>query len=268
MAQNQSEPDYKNWVPKGMVIGFICATIVVALLLLYFLQTDILQGRLSTFVNIALGLILIVLAITSCFFVHLYRTFSYNGKRQFAREIIDHVSDYVHIPQGGTGLDVGCGSAALTIACAKKNPGASMVGLDRWGKEYASFSMDLCKSNAEIEGVASQTSFVQGDALKLDFPDETFDAITSNYCYHNIPSSNRQNIILESLRVLKKGGSFAIHDEFTKGKYGDINQLVDKLKSMGYERVEFVDTSEGLFMDPKEASLLALKGSGLLFGTK
>ena len=44
----------------------------------------------------------------------------------------DKVSDYVVLPEGCRGLDVGCGSGALTNACAKKNPQASMVGLDCW----------------------------------------------------------------------------------------------------------------------------------------
>ena len=28
-----------------------------------------------------------------------------------------------------------------------------MVGIDRWGKEYASFSLPLCEKNAAAEGV-------------------------------------------------------------------------------------------------------------------
>ncbi len=143
-----------------------------------------------------------------------------------------------------------------------------MMGLDRWGKEYASFSKNLCQSNAVAEGVDKRTSFVQGDACKLDFPDEHFDAVTSNYCYHNIPSQNRQAIILETLRTLKRGGVFAIHDEFSQIKYGDANKLVTKLKDMGYEKVELLDTTDGLFMTPKEASILGLKGSALLVGKK
>ena len=35
----------------------------------------------------------------------------------------------------------------------KRNPKAEMVGIDRWGKEYASYSLDLCKQNAQAEGV-------------------------------------------------------------------------------------------------------------------
>ena len=260
------KPNYKNWVPKGMVIGFICGTVAEAVVFLAALQ--LLEGTLRTVLGAVLGILLAVLIVTCIFFINLYNTFSYDGKKQFARRIIDHVSDYVVLPENGTGLDVGCGSAALTIACAKKNPQATMVGLDRWGKEYASFNKALCENNAKAEGVAERVRFVQGDALKLDYPDETFDAVTSNYCYHNIPSSNRQAIVLETLRTLKKGGVFAIHDEFTKSKYGDVQKLVDKLRAQGYEKVEFLDTSSGLFMTSKEASLLALKGSGLLVGKK
>ena len=150
----------------------------------------------------------------------------------------------------------------------KTSESAKMVGLDRWGKEYASFNKPLCQSNAEIEGVAKNTSFVQGDACKLDYADETFDAVTSNYCYHNIPSSDRQAIILETLRVLKKGGCFAIHDIFSSLKYGDITKLIDTLKEMGYEKVELIDTTKGLFMTEKESKFLALTGSAILTGIK
>ena len=261
------KPDYKNWVPKGMVISFVIGTIIAAILLIVTSMSTLLEGTSKLLLQIVLGIIFLALLFFSSFFIHLYRTFSYNGTKQFARRIIDHVSDYVKLPDNGVGLDVGCGSGALTIACAKKNPNASMIGLDRWGKEYASFNKPLCENNAKIEGVANVT-FVRGDALKLDFPDEHFDAVTSNYCYHNIPSNNRQDIILETLRCLKKGGVFAIHDEFTKSKYGDTSKLVKRLKDMGYEKVELLDTSEGLFMTSKEASSLALKGSGLLVGKK
>ena len=260
------KPNYKNWVPKGMVIGFLAGTAADAVALAIALNT--LSGTLRTVLGIVLGILLAVLALLSIFFVNLYTTFSYDGKKQFARRIIEKVASYVELPEGGTGLDVGCGSAALTIACAKRNPQARMIGLDRWGVEYASFSKQLCESNARAEGVEDRVSFVQGDALKLNYPDGTFDAVTSNYCYHNIPSRDRQAILLETLRTLKKGGVFAIHDEFSKSKYGDMTQLVRKLQAMGYERVEFLDTTDGRFMTPREASMLGLHGSGLLVGKK
>ncbi|MBQ3487077.1 MAG: class I SAM-dependent methyltransferase, partial [Clostridia bacterium] len=151
--------------------------------------------------------------------------------------------------------------------CAKRNPQARFVGIDRWGKEYASYNKPLCEANARAEGVRN-TSFRQGDALHLDFPDETFNAVVSNYVYHNIPSRDRQAILLETLRVLKKGGTFALHDIFSRAKYGDMESFVQKLRDMGYERVELIDTTQGLFITPSEAKWMALSGSALLVGKK
>lgn len=102
------------------------------------------------------------------------------------RQIIDGVAEHVKLPEGGRCLDVGCGSGALAIAVAKRNPRGTVTGIDRWGAEYASFSKKLCEDNALAEGVAERTSFARGDAQKLDFPDGAFDAVTSNYVYHNI----------------------------------------------------------------------------------
>ena len=94
------------------------------------------------------------------------------------------------------------------------------------------------------------------------------DAVTSNYVYHNIPSHNRQAILLETLRVLKKGGTFAIHDIFSKDKYGDMQSFVMKLKDLGYEQAKLIHTDNGRFMSPWEAKWMALSGSALLVGKK
>ena len=141
-----------------------------------------------------------------------------------------------------------------------------MVGVDRWGKEYASFSKTLCENNARAEGVRN-TEFRQGDATHLDFPDEYFDAVTSNYVYHNIPG-DRQAYVLETLRTLKKGGSFAIHDIMSVSKYGDIHAFVQKLKDMGFREVKLINTTSGLFMKKSEAAWMGLSGSALLIGKK
>ena len=48
---------------------------------------------------------------------------------------------------------------------------------------------------------------------------------------------------METLQVLKKGGTFAIHDLMSPRRYGDMQVFVQKLRDMGYERVELIDTS-------------------------
>ena len=242
-----------------MIWSFAAATIVA-------LALTLIVGL--SWLRIFLLILTVILAGMTVWTILMYRAFSYNGKRQMSRQIIDGVAEYVKLPDGGRGLDVGCGSGALTIAVAKRNPNGKVFGIDRWGAEYASFSKKLCEDNAMVEGVSERTVFAQGDALKLDFPDESFDAVTSNYVYHNIPSRDRQTILLETLRVLKKGGSFAIHDIFSKSKYGDMQAFVRKLRDMGYEQVELIPTDSGRFMTPWEAKWMALSGSAILVGKK
>ena len=120
-----------------------------------------------------------------------------------------------------------------------------------------------------LSGCGSSGSAAEpgGDAKHLDFPDGSFDAVVSNYVYHNIPG-DRQGYLLETLRVLKKGGTFAIHDIFSKAKYGDIDVFVRKLKDMGYEKVELIDTTDGSFIQKQEAGWMGLSGSALLIGRK
>ena len=261
--------DYKNWMPKGMIAGFgIGAGVCIALLIVFGFSPLLPDGGWKTGLTIAFSVLSIVFVFVTIWMILMYRAFSYNGKRQMSRQIIEGLAKQVHIPDGGVGLDVGCGSGALTIACAKRNPRASMIGIDRWGKEYASFNLPLCERNASAEGVSENTEFRRGDAVKLDFDDGIFDAVTSNYVYHNIPSSDRQKILLETLRTLKKGGTFVIHDIMSKGKYGDMEAFAKKLRSMGYEKVELIDTTQGMFMSSFEASWMGLSGSKILMGRK
>ncbi len=260
------KPDYKNWLPKGMVLSAIAVTVVFLVLFIVFGVAGIISGTLKTVLFIVFLIAAIAGLCVSIWMILMYRAFSYDGRRQMSKQIIEGVAGYVKLPQGGKGLDVGCGSGALIIACAKRNPDASFVGIDRWGKEYASFNKPLCENNARAEGVSNVT-FQQGDATHLDFPDESFDSVTSNYVYHNIPG-DRQKLLFETLRVLKKGGVFAIHDIFSKAKYGDMQVFLQKAKDLGYEEIELIDTTNGRFMTKGEAGWMGLSGSALLVGRK
>ena len=261
--------DYKNWVPESLLRNLILASLVAFILFIVLGLSDLVfSGRTRLICAIILGYATLKLTFFAIWMRLLHRAFDYNGKRKLAKIIIEKTAAYVKIPDGGLGLDVGCGSGALTIACAKRNPKATMVGCDIWKGSYKTeFSKELCKNNAKLEGVEN-VRFEEGNAVNLPFEDESFDAVTSNYVYHNISGKNKQKLLLETLRVLKKGGVFVIHDLMSKSRYGDMNKFIEKLKKDGYEDVQLIDTTKGLFMGHKEALFLGLYGSTLLIGRK
>ncbi|HGN6041021.1 TPA: class I SAM-dependent methyltransferase [Streptococcus pyogenes] len=266
---DKTKPDYRNWLPKRLLKAKIIESLVCLILFILFGASDlILQGRQRIIWGLILGIGCLILLLITVWVSFLYRSFDYNGKRKLAKVIIEGTADYVKIPDGGLGLDVGCGSGALTIACAKRNPKANMVGCDIWSGSYKSeFSKELCENNAKLEGIVN-VRFEEGNAANLPFEDESFDAVTSNYVYHNIRGKNKQRLLLETLRVLKKGGVFVIHDLMSKSRYGDMNKFMEKLKKDGYEDVQLIDTTNGLFMSHKESLFLGLSGSALLIGRK
>ncbi|MDU5184198.1 MAG: methyltransferase domain-containing protein [Peptoniphilus harei] len=265
----KTKPDYRNWVPVSLLRNFIGGTIITFILFIIFAGTDLVfSGSLRIICGIILGIGVLILLFSSIMLSFMYRSFDYRGKRKLAKTIIEGVAQYVEIPDGGVGLDVGCGSGALTIACAKRNLKATMVGCDIWSGSYkVEFSKKICEDNAKAEGV-SNVRFEEGNAVKLPFEDESFDVVTSNYVYHNIMGHNKQKLLLETLRVLKKGGVFAIHDLIKKSNYGDIEKFIEELKKEGYKDIKLIDTTRGIFIDPKEAKLLGLSGSKIFIGRK
>ena len=254
------QPDYKNWVPKGMAYGLAAGTAALAA------GTAVLWSK-SIIARTVFGVGTTACGAFAAWSFAARQAFSFEDAGSLSRRIVEGTAERVAVPEGGACLDVGCGSGALSIAVAKRNPGAQVVGVDLWGPEYASFSQELCESNAVAEGV-SNTSFKPGDARSLPFADESFDAVTSNFVYHNITGANKQALLRETLRVLRKGGSFAIHDLMGPARYGDMQAFVKSLRAEGYERVELIPTDNGLFMDKGEATLMMLTGSMLLVGVK
>ena len=73
---------------------------------------------------------------------------------------------------------------------------------------------------------------------------------------------------MESLRVLKRGGVFALHDDMKPKMYGDMEAFAQRLRDMGYEYVELVDTRKDIFGSEAKAKAVMLGGSRLLKGKK
>ncbi|MBR2662323.1 MAG: SAM-dependent methyltransferase, partial [Clostridia bacterium] len=59
-----------------------------------------------------------------------------------------------------------------------------------------------------------------------------------------------------------------IHDLMSEARYGDMNAFLQKRKAEGYAEIRLVDTTDGTFMERREAAWLGLGGSTLLIGRK
>ncbi len=86
--------------------------------------------------------------------------------------------------------------------------------------------------------------------------------MTSNYCYHNITGADKQKLLLETLRALKRGKTFSIHGSMSR--YGDMDLFVKSLLDQGYQKVELIDTTKGMFMTLGGDRIRSLSGSTIL----
>ena len=196
--------NYGNWMsaPVFYMVGALVVLMAVLCVISHFIPGMRLIGVLALAAAVA---VLFLLA----WITWIRRQYAFGGGGMMEKV---HVVLLSHLDFDGKGtlLEVGCGSGALSIRAALSWPEAEVTGMDYWGAVY-NYSQAMCESNAQREGVSERCRFLPGDARKLDFPDETFDAVVSNYVYHNINGSDKQALLLESLRVLKKGGVFALN---------------------------------------------------------
>jgi len=168
----------------------------------------------------------------------------------------------------GQALDIGCGNGLLAIGVAKKFPNARVTGIDYWGGAWG-YSQRACERNAEIEGVAERVTFKRASASSMPFDDGSFDAAVSNLVFHEVGDArDKLEVLREALRVVKKGGAFAFQDLFLlKRVYGDVDDLLETVRSWGVTSVEFVDTSKAPF--PKALRLPFMLGAiGVVHGRK
>jgi arsenite methyltransferase len=118
-------------------------------------------------------------------------------------------------------LDVGCGSGLMLTATARRLPRGQATGIDLWQTEDQSGNAaSRTLANAAAEGVADRVKIETGDARKLPFPAEHFDAIVSSWAIHNIyDAAGRAQALDEMVRVLKPGGRIALVDIRHTGEY-------------------------------------------------
>jgi len=102
-------------------------------------------------------------------------------------------------------LDVGCGTATLTLLIKQLHPRAEVVGLDGDAKTLGLARNKIAKTGLEIE-------LVQGLSYKMNFPEASFDRVLSSLVFHHLTAENKRRTLGEIFRVLKPGGALHVAD--------------------------------------------------------
>lgn len=120
---------------------------------------------------------------------------SFNRHRAWRKDVMKRMK----VERGKKALDVctGTGDWALALAEAVGDKG-NVIGLD--------FSENMLKVAEEKLAKTSlkNVSFINGDAMDLPFPDNSFDYVTIGFGLRNVPDYKR--VLKEMHRVCKPGG--------------------------------------------------------------
>jgi ubiquinone/menaquinone biosynthesis C-methylase UbiE len=122
-------------------------------------------------------------------------------EESFKRQLIHQAQ----ITPGQRVLDLGCGTATLTIMLKQAQPEADVVGLDGDPEVLAIGREKIAKAGVEVR-------LDEGMAYSLLYPVQSFDRIVSSLVFHHLSAENKQRTLKEIFRVLKPGGEVHIAD--------------------------------------------------------
>jgi ubiquinone/menaquinone biosynthesis C-methylase UbiE len=106
-------------------------------------------------------------------------------------------------------LEIGAGTGRATRFVHMTFPKAKITAVD--------LSDPYLKVAQQNLSDFPRIGFLQADGAHLPFKDQEFDAVYSVFLFHELPKSAREEVVAESLRVLKKGGFFGLVDSLQTG---------------------------------------------------
>ena len=154
-------------------------------------------------------------------------------------------------------LDLGCGTATLTLMIKNAQPGADVTGLDGDPK-----ILELARSKA----ARARLDIHLDRAMAFDLPyrDGSFDRVVSSLVIHHLSRENKLRTLREVFRVLRGGGELHVADFgkphnfwmrllslFTRRLEHQLDNvqglLPEMIRSAGFERVEQTATYSTIY---------------------
>jgi ubiquinone/menaquinone biosynthesis C-methylase UbiE len=130
-------------------------------------------------------------------------------------------------------LEISCGHGGGASYIARYFEPKSMHGVDRNIQ-----AIKFCQRQHGVDGLG----FSHGDAMALDFADQTFDAVVNIEASHCYPDMAR--FLSEVVRVLRPGGYFLYAD--FRQKNSDSAMLRRQLEESGLQVIDYEDISSNV----------------------
>lgn len=138
--------------------------------------------------------------------VWFYDIWSWLTESKAAKKVID----LAEIEDGKRILEVACGTGVVFEQIVQRNPNGENIGID--------LSPDMLdKARVRLKTETGNFELKEGDALNLDFDDNTFDIVINNFMVDLMPQKSFDKIAQEFYRVLKPKGVLVI-STFSFGK--------------------------------------------------
>lgn len=116
-------------------------------------------------------------------------------------------------------VDIGCGTARFLDFVRQAWPRLPVVGLDM-SEAYLRHARRHLPNRSRL-------SFVVGKAEAMPLPDNSQDAVTGIFLFHELPPKVRRGVLQECARVLKPGGRLVLVDSLQRGDEPDYEGLLE-----------------------------------------
>ena len=132
--------------------------------------------------------------------------FEARGKHpQFSKMLREYL-DAMDIAATAKVLDMGCGTGLAARAIARRTGFSGTIT----GVDLSPYLVAAAKRLAGEDGVAERVDFRTGDVHKLEFSDNSFDALVAHTLLSHV--DDPLSVLKEAARVVKPGGTVGIFD--------------------------------------------------------
>ncbi|GAB7328353.1 hypothetical protein MBLNU13_g00343t1 [Cladosporium sp. NU13] len=159
-----------------------------------------------------------------------------------------YLAHRIQIDQSMTVLDVGCGVGKPAREIATFT-GCNVVGLNN-----NAYQVERATAHAAREGLSDKVSFVKGDFMKINFPENSFSAAYAIEATVHAPSL--EGVYAQIFRVVKPGGVFGVYEWVMTDAYDPSNKRHREIR-LGIERGNGISN-----MVSRKEALAAMRKAG------